>query len=54
MFSQGHEDRFTVYVHASKEAPAHVSRYFIGRNIRSEKVMSLLECCLLIGQMIII
>lgn len=45
MFLQGHEDRFTVYVHASKEAPAHVSRFFIGRNIHSEKVMSLLEYC---------
>lgn len=38
LFLQGHEDRFTVYVHASKDAPVHVSRYFIGRNIRSEKV----------------
>ncbi|RVW52324.1 hypothetical protein CK203_003730 [Vitis vinifera] len=36
-FFHGHEDRFTVYVHASSEKPAHVSRYFIGRDIRSEK-----------------
>eukprot|EP00261_Vitis_vinifera_P033778 XP_019075021.1 PREDICTED: uncharacterized protein LOC100257774 isoform X3 [Vitis vinifera] len=38
-FFHGHEDRFTVYVHASSEKPAHVSRYFIGRDIRSEKVI---------------
>ncbi|KAJ9702192.1 hypothetical protein PVL29_004098 [Vitis rotundifolia] len=38
-FFHGHEDRFTVYVHASSEKPVHVSRYFIGRDIRSEKVI---------------
>ncbi|KAF3447627.1 hypothetical protein FNV43_RR12814 [Rhamnella rubrinervis] len=38
-FFYGHEDRFTVYVHASRERPIHVSRYFIGRDIRSEKVV---------------
>ncbi|XP_015885359.3 glycosyltransferase BC10 isoform X1 [Ziziphus jujuba] len=37
-FFHGHEDRFTVYVHASRERPGHVSRYFIGRDIHSEKV----------------
>ncbi|EPS69106.1 hypothetical protein M569_05660 [Genlisea aurea] len=37
-FFQGHEDRFTVYVHASKDKPVHFSRYFINREIRSDKV----------------
>ncbi|KAI4316235.1 hypothetical protein L6164_024234 [Bauhinia variegata] len=37
-FFQGHEGRFSVYVHASKEKPVHVSRYFVGRDIRSEPV----------------
>ncbi|XP_012076317.1 glycosyltransferase BC10 [Jatropha curcas] len=37
-FFYGHEDRFTVYVHASRERTVHVSRYFIGRDIRSDKV----------------
>lgn len=40
---QGYDDRFTVYVHASDEKPVHVSQYFIGRDIRSEKVMMLLK-----------
>ncbi|KAJ7958667.1 Core-2/I-branching beta-1,6-N-acetylglucosaminyltransferase family protein [Quillaja saponaria] len=38
MFFQGHEGRFSVYIHASREKPAHVSRYFVGRDIHSEKV----------------
>ncbi|GMG99316.1 hypothetical protein Nepgr_001156 [Nepenthes gracilis] len=38
-FFQGHEDRFSVYVHASGEKPVHVSRYFVGRDIRSYKVI---------------
>nr|XP_043637144.1 glycosyltransferase BC10-like [Erigeron canadensis]XP_043637145.1 glycosyltransferase BC10-like [Erigeron canadensis] len=37
-FFQGHDGRFTVYVHASREQLGHVSPHFIGRNIRSEKV----------------
>ncbi|XP_050216312.1 glycosyltransferase BC10-like [Mercurialis annua] len=37
-FFNGHEDRFSVYVHASKEKPVHVSRYFVGRDIPSHKV----------------
>eukprot|EP00257_Ricinus_communis_P009367 XP_002527972.2 uncharacterized protein LOC8282072 [Ricinus communis] len=37
-FFYGHEDRFSVYVHASREKPLHVSRYFVGRDIRSDKV----------------
>ncbi|KAI3750343.1 hypothetical protein L2E82_20977 [Cichorium intybus] len=37
-FFQGHDGRFTVYVHASREQPVHVSPHFIGRNIRSDKV----------------
>ncbi|XP_010259898.1 PREDICTED: uncharacterized protein LOC104599175 isoform X2 [Nelumbo nucifera] len=38
-FFSGHEDRFTVYVHASREKPVHVSRYFINRGIHSDKVV---------------
>ncbi|KAH7674675.1 Glycosyl transferase family 14 protein [Dioscorea alata] len=37
-FFQGHEGRFSIYVHASREKPVHVSPLFIGREIRSEKV----------------
>ncbi|KVI12165.1 Glycosyl transferase, family 14 [Cynara cardunculus var. scolymus] len=37
-FFQGYDGRFTVYVHASREQPARVSPYFVGRDIRSEKV----------------
>ncbi|OIW09255.1 hypothetical protein TanjilG_01226 [Lupinus angustifolius] len=38
MFFQGHEGKFSVYVHASKEKPVHVSHYFAGRDIHSEPV----------------
>ncbi|KAJ6363130.1 hypothetical protein OIU78_003333 [Salix suchowensis] len=38
-FFSGHEDRFSVYVHASKEKPVHVSRYFVNRDVRSDKVI---------------
>lgn len=38
IFAQGHEDRYTLYVHASREKPVHTSPLFIGRDIRSEKV----------------
>ncbi|GMI92396.1 hypothetical protein like AT4G31350 [Hibiscus trionum] len=37
-FFRGHEGRFSVYVHASREKPVHRSDYFIGRDIRSESV----------------
>lgn len=37
---QGHEGRFSVYVHASKDKPVHFSRYFINREIRSDTVCS--------------
>ncbi|XP_042031693.1 glycosyltransferase BC10-like [Salvia splendens] len=37
-FFQGHEGRFSVYVHASKDKPVHFSRYFINREIRSSSV----------------
>lgn len=37
-FWQGHEGKFSVYVHASKEKPIHVSRYFLNRDIRSNEV----------------
>ncbi|XP_062080212.1 glycosyltransferase BC10-like [Humulus lupulus] len=43
-FFSGHEERFTVYVHASKESPTHVSPYFVGRDIRSEKVSYIFVC----------
>ncbi|KAK2970513.1 hypothetical protein RJ640_001718 [Escallonia rubra] len=39
MFFQGNEDRFSVYMHASKDKPVHTSRYFIDREIRSDKVV---------------
>ncbi|KAI9123073.1 hypothetical protein K1719_005962 [Acacia pycnantha] len=38
-FFQGHEGKFSVYVHASKSKPVHVSRYFINRDIRSDEVV---------------
>lgn len=37
-FFDGHEGKFSVYVHASQEKPMHESRYFIYRDIRSDKV----------------
>ncbi|XP_010929377.1 glycosyltransferase BC10 isoform X1 [Elaeis guineensis] len=37
-FFLGHEGRFSIYVHASREKPVHVSPLFIGRDIRSDKV----------------
>lgn len=37
-FFQGHEGRFSIYVHASREKPLHVSHYFVDRDIRSDKV----------------
>ncbi|XP_020234872.1 glycosyltransferase BC10 isoform X2 [Cajanus cajan] len=36
---KGHEGKFSIYVHASKEKPIHVSPYFVGRDIRSEPVV---------------
>ncbi|KAK4414865.1 Glycosyltransferase BC10 [Sesamum alatum] len=38
-FFQGHEGRFSVYVHASKDKPVHFSRYFVNREIRSDTVV---------------
>nr|GEV17523.1 glycosyl transferase, family 14 [Tanacetum cinerariifolium] len=37
-FFEGHEGRFSVHIHASREKPVHSSRYFINREIRSGKV----------------
>ncbi|XP_039051425.1 glycosyltransferase BC10-like isoform X3 [Hibiscus syriacus] len=37
-FFHGHESRFSVYVHASREKPVHISDHFIGRDIRSDSV----------------
>ncbi|XP_043813586.1 glycosyltransferase BC10 isoform X2 [Manihot esculenta] len=38
-FFHGHEGRFSVYVHASKDKPVHVSRYFVNREIHSRQVV---------------
>nr|XP_019703490.1 glycosyltransferase BC10 isoform X2 [Elaeis guineensis] len=38
-FFLGNEGRFSIYVHASREKPEHVSPLFIGRDIQSEKVV---------------
>lgn len=37
-FFHGHEGRFSIYVHASKDKPVHFSRYFINREIHSDTV----------------
>ncbi|XP_066348361.1 glycosyltransferase BC10-like [Miscanthus floridulus] len=37
-FFEGHEGRYTIYIHASREKPEHVSPIFVGREIHSEKV----------------
>ncbi|KVI11849.1 Glycosyl transferase, family 14 [Cynara cardunculus var. scolymus] len=37
-FFQGHEGRFSVHIHASREKPVHTSRYFVNREVRSGKV----------------
>jgi hypothetical protein len=44
---QGHEGRYTIYVHASREKPEHVSPIFVGRDIHSDKVIPLRmkRCC---------
>ncbi|XP_047311971.1 glycosyltransferase BC10-like [Impatiens glandulifera] len=38
-FFQGHEGRFSVFVHASNAKPVHSSRYFANREIRSDEVV---------------
>jgi len=37
-FFESHDGKYTIYVHASREKPEHVSPIFIGREIHSEKV----------------
>lgn len=37
-FFRGHENRFSIYVHSSERKPVHESHYFVGQDIRSEKV----------------
>ncbi|XP_031476978.1 glycosyltransferase BC10-like [Nymphaea colorata] len=37
-FFLGHEDRFSIYIHASEQKPKHQSSLFVDREIRSEKV----------------
>jgi hypothetical protein len=39
LFVQGHEGKFSVYIHASKDTPVHTSRYFLNREIRSDEVV---------------
>jgi hypothetical protein len=39
-FAQGHDGRYSIYIHASREIPVHSSSLFVGREIRSEKVLS--------------
>ncbi|GAA0142705.1 transferase [Lithospermum erythrorhizon] len=41
-FFQGHEGKFSVYVHASEDKQLHFSRYFINREIRSDKVCNII------------
>ncbi|KAK9210374.1 hypothetical protein WN944_002744 [Citrus x changshan-huyou] len=36
---RGHEGRFSVYVHALRDKPVHLSRYFINREICSDQVI---------------
>ncbi|KAJ8485647.1 hypothetical protein OPV22_018132 [Ensete ventricosum] len=38
-FFLGHDGRFSIYVHASREKPVHVSPLFDGRDIQSSKVV---------------
>ncbi|XP_042991881.1 glycosyltransferase BC10 isoform X1 [Carya illinoinensis] len=38
-FFYGHEDKFSVYVHASKEKPIHVSGHFANRDIHSDQLI---------------
>ncbi|RWR75223.1 Glycosyl transferase [Cinnamomum micranthum f. kanehirae] len=38
-FLTGHEGRFSIYIHASREKPQHTSPFFVGRDIRSDKVV---------------
>ncbi|WJX45708.1 hypothetical protein P8452_32569 [Trifolium repens] len=35
---RGHEGKFSIYIHSSKEKPVHASRYFVGREIHSEPI----------------
>ncbi|XP_019155234.1 PREDICTED: uncharacterized protein LOC109152113 [Ipomoea nil] len=37
-FFQGHEGKFSIYIHASKDRPVRLSRYFVDREIRSYAV----------------
>ncbi|KAE8056689.1 hypothetical protein FH972_013437 [Carpinus fangiana] len=38
-FFHGHEGKFSIYVHSSKDKPVHVSHYFSNRDIRSDQVI---------------
>lgn len=38
-FFLGNEGRYSIYVHASREKPVHLSPLFVGRDIRSDKVV---------------
>ncbi|RRT56545.1 hypothetical protein B296_00047780 [Ensete ventricosum] len=43
LYLQGHEGRFSIYVHASREKPVHVSPLFVDRDIQSGKVLEILS-----------
>ncbi|KQK16967.1 hypothetical protein BRADI_1g31680v3 [Brachypodium distachyon] len=38
-FLQGHEGRYSIYVHASRQKPVHSSSLFVGRDIHSDAVI---------------
>ncbi|XP_048540591.1 glycosyltransferase BC10-like isoform X2 [Triticum urartu] len=38
-FLQGHEGRYSIYVHASRQKPVHTSSLFVGRDIHSDAVV---------------
>ncbi|CAN8325954.1 unnamed protein product [Cochlearia groenlandica] len=37
-FFKGHEGKFSIYIHPSKERPVHISRHFSGREVHSDEV----------------
>ena len=40
--TQGHEGRYSIYVHASRQKPVHTSSLFVGRDIHSDAVIILI------------
>ncbi|XVE79961.1 hypothetical protein DITRI_Ditri14bG0099400 [Diplodiscus trichospermus] len=39
MFFRGHDGKFSIYIHASKEKAVHVSHYFLNQEIQSDEVL---------------